>query len=117
MAAKAAAANSLGLSWPPPLQKQRVGKPSRRDLYVDAVYKHVDEHASVPADFTRNLPVWWLRGMGIMRTEADVEKAHSEIFEVTVGPDAKRHKVTENLPKRKKVEPRPDVKSVVHGLR
>ena len=48
MAAKAGVANSLGLSWPPPLKK-RVGRPSRRDLYVDSVYKHIDEHASVPA--------------------------------------------------------------------
>ena len=52
MAAKAPAANSLGLSWPPPLKKRRVGRPSRRDLYVDAVYKHIDEHAPMPADFT-----------------------------------------------------------------
>ena len=49
MAAKAGVANSLGLSWPAPLKK-RVGRPSRRDLYVDSVYKHSDEHASVPAD-------------------------------------------------------------------
>ena len=61
MAAKAGVANSLGLSWPPPLKK-RVGRPSRRDLYVDSVYRHIDEHASVPADFTLDVPVWWVRG-------------------------------------------------------
>ena len=33
MAAKAGVANTLGLSWPPPLKK-RVGRPSRPDLYV-----------------------------------------------------------------------------------
>ena len=81
MAAKAAAPNSYGLSWPSPLKKRRVGRPSRRDLHVDAVYKHIDEHASVPADFTLDVLVWWVRGMGIKLTEADVENAHSEIFE------------------------------------
>ena len=97
MAAKAGVANTLGLSWPPPLKK-RVGRPSRRDLYVDSVYRHIDEHASVPADFTLDVPVWWVRGMGIVRTQADAEKAHSEIFEETVGPDAKRRKVTASPP-------------------
>ena len=62
----------MGLSW-------RVGRPSRRDLYVDAVYKHIDEHASVPADFTLGRAC--LVGAWHMRTEADVENAHSEIFE------------------------------------
>ena len=55
-------------------KKQRVGRPSRRDLYVDSVCKHTDEHASVPADFTLDVPVWWVRGMDNMRTEVDVEK-------------------------------------------
>ena len=49
--------------------------------------------------------------MGIVRTEADVEKAHGEIFEETVVPDAKRRKVTASLPERKNVEPHPDVKT------
>ena len=111
MAAKATAPNSSGLSWPPPLKKRRVGRPSRRDLYVDAVCKHIDEHVSVSAIFTLDVPVWWVRGMVILRTEADVEKAHSEIFEETVDPDAKRRKVTESFPKRKKVVPQPDVKA------
>ena len=71
----------------------------------------VDEHVSVSAIFTLDVPVWWVRGMGIKLTEADVEKVHSEIFEETVGADAKRRKVTESLPKRKKVAPQPDVKA------
>ena len=93
MAAKAGVANSLGLSWPPSLKK-RVGRPSRRDLYVDSVHRHIDEHASVPADFTVDVPVWWVRGMGIARTEADADKAHSENFEVTASPPEPHPDVT-----------------------
>ena len=68
------------------------------------------------ADFTLDVPVWWVRGMSIVRTEADAEKAHSEIFEETVGLDARRRKVMASPPKRKNVEP-PRCESVVHGVR
>ncbi len=78
-ASKAAAAASLGLPWPNPIGK-RVGAPSRRDYYVDAVYKHIDENASLPTDVTLDVPGWWRRGMGIVRTVADLEKDHAQLL-------------------------------------
>ena len=83
------------LSWRRNLLPRNLQAPSRRDLFVDAVYRHIEEHGSLPTRFILDVFGWWLCGMDSVRTEALMKEAHAEILEVT---DAKKRKVTEIPP-------------------
>ena len=99
MAAKSTE-KTFGLSWPPPLTKRGRGTVAAWLVCGCCVYRHIDEHASLPAHFTLDVLDWWLRGMGSVRTETDMEKPHAEILGDTLGFDVKKREVARSLGER-----------------
>ena len=104
MAANAGVANSLGLPWPRPL-KTRVGRRPRRDLYVDSVYRLL---------CPQNLDLSCLFGgyvaCALCAQRLMLQKPTAKSLKRRWA--LKRREVTESPPKRKNVEPHPDVNAL-----
>ena len=70
---KQAEAERLSLLWPRP-RKRAAGRPSRQQLFSDAIYKAL-EVKSLPGGLeSSSVPGWWQPGMALVRTVADVRE-------------------------------------------
>ena len=70
IAARAAAAEALGLPWPRPAGPRLAGRPSRQQLYEDELYSLIRRDA-LPVDATRLAPNWWRPGCSVTRSSED----------------------------------------------
>eukprot|EP00971_Amphidinium_carterae_P041227 809554-Amphidinium_carterae.1 len=55
-------AETLGLCWPPPPKKP--GRPSRKQTYVQELYKHI-HLSTLLEDVSLEPPVWWAPGQAL----------------------------------------------------
>ncbi|CAK0809199.1 unnamed protein product [Prorocentrum cordatum] len=67
---KRAEAERLGIPWPRPRVHKRVGRPSRQEHFHDAIYFALGKQSLPEGLETADVPGWWERGMGLVRTVA-----------------------------------------------
>ena len=72
-------ASRLGLPWPRPREMRRPGRPSRQQLYNDALYQCISKRTLQADLHTASVPLTWHKGMPVLgeaeRLEADLRLA------------------------------------------
>ena len=62
VANRSAVTHDMGLAWPKP-RGRRVGKPSRKDRWVEMLYDAISNDQALPPGVTQDPPEWWRPGM------------------------------------------------------
>ena len=93
-------AERVGLTYPPPPQKRKAGKPSVQAKWEEALLCHIREHTLLPAGVDRTVRVGWRPGCPLVLPDGAVSLPprhdSEEIVEEPANKKAKRAKV--NVP-------------------
>ena len=83
-AARKARADALGLAWPR-VHKQRAGRPSWQQLWKAALYEAIATDRPFADDLTKEVPLWWRPGLGLVRT---IDAVQEDMREAPAGKQA-----------------------------
>ena len=99
-AARKARADALGLAWPR-VHKQRAGRPSRQQLWEAALYEAIATDRPFADDLTKEVPLWWRPGLGLVRT---IDAVQEDMREAPAGKQAVKQQAVNQEDKQEATE-------------
>ena len=104
----------MGLSWSPVKRRRSRGRPSRQQLWEDALQEHILHHHEPPRGVRLQRLDWWQQGSAIARSLTHEEIAHTSAHCAPSPPPTPAAALVEDEPsssaaKRRKVQVDPFV--------